>query len=110
MLRALPLLRMLGFYKFEVYGFDSCVRPDAHHAYPQDENANDGVEGRQVLVSCGGEVFTATPWQASQAQEFIDLMRMMGSEINLIVHGKGLIAKIIETAASLDDVDLQPLE
>lgn len=108
MLRAFPLLRMLGFHQFEVYGFDSCIMNEQHHAYPQDENSNDGIEERRLLVSCGGDVFKTTAWQASQAQEFIDLMRMMGEELDLIVHGNGLIANIIKSAAALDDIVLQP--
>ena len=36
-LRAVHLLRMLGFHKFEMYGFDSCIIGE-HHAYEQPEN------------------------------------------------------------------------
>jgi hypothetical protein len=40
-LRAFPLLRMLGYTQFHVFGFDSCVQEDGtHHAYPQPENDN----------------------------------------------------------------------
>ena len=39
-LRALPLMRMLGLSQFHLFGFDSCVLPEAHHAYPQPENDN----------------------------------------------------------------------
>jgi hypothetical protein len=104
MLRAFSLLRMLGFYRFEVYGFDSCLRDDEHHAYAQPENASDTKN--LVRVSCGDRVFRCKPWMASQAQEFIDLIRFIGDEIELVVHGDGLIAHIIKTAAEGGDLEV----
>ena len=41
-LRAIHLFRMLGFSKFEVYGFDSCIIGQ-HHAYEQKENDDEQV-------------------------------------------------------------------
>jgi len=103
-LRAFTLLRMLGFHRFEVYGLDSCVTPDEHHAYAQAENDKDGNKDRLITVECGGRTFKCTPWMASQAQEFIDLTKLVGEEIDLVVHGPGLIAHIIQTAADMDDI------
>jgi hypothetical protein len=102
MLRAFLLLRMLGYYRFHVYGFDSCLMDGEHHAYPQKENDYEGV----IPVSCpDGTVFRCHVWMASQAQEFIDQVRMMGDEINMIVYGNGLIAHILKTGA--DEVDIK---
>lgn len=96
MLRAFPLLRMLGFYKFQVYGFDSCMRGDDNHAYPQPENFGEGW----APISEGDKVFRCTSWMLSQAHEFMDLMRMMGEDIDMEVHGDGLISHIIKRIAS----------
>lgn len=106
MLRAFTLLRMLGFYRFEVYGFDSCIAEQQHHAYTQAENDGDGNAARHIQVSCGDRIFHCTPWMASQAQEFIDLIRFIGDEIELVVHGDGLIAHIIKTAAESGEVEI----
>src|SRR6185369_1964719 len=40
-IRAISLLRMLGYTKMEIFGLDSCWLGDEHHAYPQQENAKD---------------------------------------------------------------------
>lgn len=106
MLRAIPLLRMLGYYKFEIYGFDSCIMGDKHHAYDQPENEEDGNKERHIKVTCGNEVFNCTPWQASQAQEFIDLIALIGDEVELDVAGNGLISCIIKTAATAGRVSI----
>jgi SAM-dependent methyltransferase len=96
-LRAIPLLRMLGFARLHIFGFDSCVAEDAHHAYAQAEN-----DGEPLMpVTCGGRTFTCTPWQVSQASEFRDLVKLMGDEIELAVYGDGLIAHIVQTGADL---------
>jgi hypothetical protein len=106
MLRAIPLLRMLGFRKFHLYGFDSCLSDDAHHAYKQPEN-----DGAMVIdVTCGGRVFKCHPWMVSQAQEFMDLIKFLGDEIEIEVYGDGLIAHILNTGASLSDLDVSTVE
>lgn len=96
-LRALPLLRMLGFWRFHVFGLDSCTNEGAHHAYPQPENDHE----KEIPVECGGRVFSCTPTQAAQAAQFRDLVRMLGDAVELAVYGDGLIAHMIKTGAAL---------
>jgi len=90
-LRALPLLRMLGFHRIHLFGFDSCVRGKTHHAYAQAENDNELT----LPVICGGKHFDCTPWQLSQASEFRGLVGLLGDEMELAVYGDGLIAAMI---------------
>lgn len=96
-LRSIPLLRMLGFWKMHLFGFDSCINPSGHHAYPQKQNDKDQV----IPVSCAGRTFECAPWMLSQAQEFTEMVGFLGDEVTLAVHGDGLIAHIIKTGASL---------
>lgn len=96
-LRALPLLRMLGFTKFHIFGFDSCVFDGLHHSYEQLENDAEVV----VPVTCAGRTFSCTGWQVSQANEFRDIVKFMGDEIELDVVGDGLIAWMIKTGAGM---------
>ena len=96
-LRAIPLLRMLGFKRLHIFGFDSCVSDEGrHHAYTQTENDHEVV----IPVTCGGRTFMCTPWMASQASEFRDLVGLLGDEVEIAVYGDGLIAHIIATGAS----------
>lgn len=96
-LRAIPLLRMLGYWRMHLFGFDSCVLPDGtHHAYRQVENDNQPV----IPVTCGERVFECVPWMVSQASEFRDLVRFLGNEIELSVYGDGLIKHMLVTGAS----------
>lgn len=97
-LRALPLLAMLGFRRIHVYGFDSCIRGDTHHAYSQPEN--DGVEAIEVVV--GGRTFRAHGWMLKQAEEFQTVMRdlLVPAGVELAIYGDGLIAAILEAAAA----------
>lgn len=96
-LRAIPLLRMLGFARMHLFGFDSCVARDAHHAYEQPENDSELT----MPVTCGGRTFNCTPWQVSQAAEFQDLVKFMGDEVELAVYGDGLIAHMVQHGAGL---------
>jgi hypothetical protein len=102
--RGLALLRMLGFHKLHVYGFDSCYRDDEHHAYEQPEN-NYNLHNR-VVASCGGtRTFLCDAWMFIQAQEFMQMVAWLGDEgPDLNVRGDGLIAHIIETGASRYDL------
>jgi hypothetical protein len=100
LLRSFVLLRMLGFWKYEVYGFDSCLTGAEHHAYKQSENDDEQI----MKVVCDGKIFYCHPWMVSQAQEFIDQVQAMGDEVTMIVKGDGLISHILKTGAKLDDV------
>jgi hypothetical protein len=99
LLRAIPLFRMLGFARFHVFGCDSCLDGDRHHAYDQAEN-----NGQLVIpVRVGGKVFYCNPWMVSQAKEFIDLVGCMGDVMELEIYG-GLLRQILETGASRADL------
>jgi 2-polyprenyl-3-methyl-5-hydroxy-6-metoxy-1,4-benzoquinol methylase len=105
--RAIPLLRMLGYSKFHLFGCDSCIEavspitgkgPMLHHAYSQPENDNQLV--MDVLV--GGRAFKCHPWMLAQAQEFISLIKFMGNLFDIQVHGGGLLSWILEHGSALD--------
>lgn len=94
-LRGLCLLRMLGFHKINMYGFDSCCSDSMHHAYTQPEN--DSKLSGAVPVSVGGRAFSCDAWMLHQAREFMTMMGTLGDELDLNVVGDGLIAHIIKT-------------
>lgn len=99
LLRSLALFRMLGFKRFHIFGCDSCLDGEAHHAYEQTEN-----DGQPALaVTVGTKIFYCHPWMLSQAQEFINMIKMMGNEMELEVYG-GLLRHILETGASYADL------
>lgn len=103
-IRAIQLMRMLGFKSFEIFGLDSCWLDDDHHAYAQSENEADKQfttwlrpEGREDLW-CS---FTCAPWHMRQAHDFQNLVGSEGDKFRLNVHGNGLIAAILKISAEL---------
>ncbi len=96
--RGLVVLAMLGFRNIEIFGWDSCLRDGAHHAYPQPEN-----DGQHVVdISLGGRTFKCHPWMVVQANEVPKLIRHVLGKIegfNLNVRGDGLIAHMLKYAA-----------
>jgi len=129
LLRAIPLLRMLGYARFHLYGCDSCLLPLSpvepltkallgrmpvtlaehamgHHAYAQPENDKGVV--LPVMTSPGGRVFYCHGWMISQAQELIDMIRTLGDVIELEIHGDGLLAYILKTGAELEWSEADP--
>jgi hypothetical protein len=101
-LRAMVLMRMLGFYKQHYYGLDSCMMGDEHHAYPQEEN---DYKTDLMPVRVAGRTFQCHPFMAYQAHEFVDMVKILKDEIQIDVKGDGLIAWIIKKAA-----EMPPLE
>jgi len=97
-LRAIPLLRLIGFRQVHVFGWDSCVFGDEHHAYSQPENDSQVT----APVTCGGKVFWCVPWHISQASEFRDLVKYLGDSFELAVYGDGLIAHMLKTGAAIN--------
>jgi hypothetical protein len=106
-LRGLPLLMMLGLRRFQIWGFDSCLKAGEHHAYSQPENNYEGVF--DILV--GGRRFQCHHWMAVQAQEFVDMVKhMFPKDVEMVVHGDGLIAHILNTGASYGGFSLESLQ
>lgn len=110
MLRAIGLLRMLGFLRIDIYGMDSCWLGDKHHAYEQPENNHDQripvwmvpqdpvtLRPRQDLA----RQFWCDPWMMKQHEEFFKMLRVHGEHFYLNVHGDGLIAHSMRIGADL---------
>lgn len=106
--RALALLRMVGYLRYDVFGVDSCWREDAHHAYTQEENAQDKRYIVEVTPpeATAGRRFTCSPWHMKQAEDFLQFLRINGHQFLLNMHGDGLLAYMLQTGA----VDLTPTE
>jgi hypothetical protein len=101
-LRAMVLMRMLGFYKQHYYGFDSCMMGDEHHAYPQEEN---DYKTDLMPVVVAGRRFMCQPFMLYQAHEFVDMAKILKDEIQLDIKGDGLIAHILKTAAEMPQLE-----
>lgn len=103
-MRAISMMRMLGYLRMEIFGLDSCILEDEHHAYAQAENDGEEIipiwlrpEGRDDLA----KRFLCMPWMAKQAYDFIDLVKDRGEMLQLQVHGPGLIAEMLRTGAEM---------
>lgn len=109
--RAIGLLRMLGYLRFDLFGVDSCWFGDANHAFPQPENDRDArmifrasPTGRPDLE----RLFICSPWHVKQLEDFLQFIRVAGHHFALNIHGDGLIAYALKaSAASLEDLKLQ---
>jgi hypothetical protein len=102
MLRGLCLLRMLGYSKFIIYGFDSCIRDDQHHAYEQEENDDRRIVDITVGQNTKYEkVFRCQPWMVYQAKEFQLMVPRVLMDADLQIKGDGMIAHIINSGAEL---------
>jgi hypothetical protein len=104
-IRAISLMRMLGFQDFEIFGLDSCLISDRHHAYKQPEN--DGGEVVSVWIRPHGrddlvQRFLCYPWMIKQCEDFQNLTKERGEMFRINVHGPGLIATMIRTGAQLE--------
>ena len=107
LLRTIPLLRTLGYRRFHLFGCDSCVTEKEHHAYAQAENDRE-YAFRTVLTVAGvptDREFLTTNWQVVQAHEFIGMVQFMCDDIDMQVHGDGLLAYILRTGAEISTED-----
>ena len=100
--RALSLLRMLGFLRMDVFGFDSCWMGRKHHAYRQE--LNDADKRIRVVMRVGDaddRTFWCAPWHVKQLDDFKMWVKERGHLCDLHVHGDGLIAHTMKTGARL---------
>ena len=91
-LRAITLLYTMGYRKFELYGYDSCLLEGAlrYDAMKTDR--------KQIEVVCAGRRFITTLEMASQANEFQEIFATV-PDIQIRSHGWGIITTILEERA-----------
>jgi uncharacterized Rossmann fold enzyme len=88
-LRAVNVGYILGYRKFKLYGFDSCLSPDKQYKRFTGEKP-----GQIIDVIVGGKTFYCTGALAQQAQDFQQIYRVMDVSIESV--GDGLISAIID--------------
>jgi len=106
--RAISLLRMVGYLRFDLFGVDSCWMQGQHHAFDQPENA--GEKHYQVTVAPTGSpelarAFRASGWHIKQAEDMIQVLRVNGDHFLLNIHGDGMLAYMLKTAAECCTVE-----
>lgn len=102
--RAIGLLRTLGYLSYDLFGVDSCFIDGQGHAYAQPENTRD----RRMTFTAHptghpdkARTFVCAPWHVKQAEDFLQFIRFAGNHFRLNVHGDGLIAYMMRTAADV---------
>jgi hypothetical protein len=112
LLRAIPLLGMLGYRRFSMYGCDSCLMGPEHHAYRQTENDHAPVvpiiattDGRLISSSdAEGRIFYCHPWMIAQAAQFVEMIRSpIGDDLEIDIKGDGLLKHILTLASEAQD-------
>jgi hypothetical protein len=106
-MRGLAVLRTLGYFKFDLFGVDSCWLDDQHHAFPQAQNAKDKrlrLEAHPAGQPERKRVFHVAPWHVKQLEDFLRLLKDHGSNFLINVHGPGLLAFAISSNAEVDAV------
>jgi hypothetical protein len=99
MLRVLPALQSMGFRKINIFGFDSCLMDDVHHAYEQKEN---DINGGTMEIDIEERQFHVHPWMLAQAKEFMDMKDTILRHLDIQVYGDGLIAWLIENQDAIE--------
>ena len=88
-MRSIGLLHTLGFRTMHLYGFDSCIEGEPEN---KDELAEDGRK-KWLKVSVGedNKPYWTTGELLAQAQDFEKLMQREEIDLDIHVHGDGLV-------------------
>jgi 6-hydroxymethylpterin diphosphokinase MptE-like len=103
-IRALTLLRLLGFHNQEIFGLDSCFLNKQHHAYQQPEDDADQCVEVWLRPEGGDHLaqrFVCAAWHIAQYFDFLEFVKDRGDKVNLQVHGSGMIAATLRTGYTL---------
>lgn len=99
--RGVVLAYMMGFRKFHLFGFDSCLEPGKNpdNMLRKIDGQKWGSETEKIMeLVCEGKTFYADPAMAAQANEIQQVFAMLeGAQIK--AYGKGLIQTVIKANA-----------
>lgn len=105
--RSIILLRLMGYLRFDLFGVDSCVMGNRHHAYAQPENDADRAypfEMRPPGRPDMARTFLCSPWHAKQIECMLQTVKLHGENFLINVHGDGAVAYALRCMASVGDV------
>lgn len=105
--RAINMLRMAGYVRFELFGIDCCRMGETHHAMPQPENDRDRYSTVRLGIGGDEREFSVSPWHAKQFEDFLVMLKINGQHFLLNVHGDGMLAHAMRMLGR--DVDLDAL-
>ncbi len=94
-LRAIHLMRVLGFQRMHIFGMDSCRMNGEHHCYAQKENDFEQVQEFTI----GDRTFVCDFWHLAQMEGFVNLSKSLGDLFELQIHGDGAIAHLVNVIA-----------
>jgi len=103
--RALLLLRLIGYVRFDLFGVDSCFMGTKHHAYAQPENDGDKPAVFTVQPTGHPELarnFVCAGWHVKQLECFLQTIRLYGDKFKIRVHGDGLLAYALSASANVE--------
>lgn len=109
-MRAIAVLRTLGYLRMDLFGVDSCFLHGQHHAYAQAENDRDRPMPFRVSPTddpSQSRTFVCAPWHLKQLEDFLQMIRVNGQLFKLAVHGPGLLAYALAQQAGVD-LELRP--
>jgi hypothetical protein len=87
---ALNLMPVLGYRRFDTWGWDGCYLADRDHAAAQPHH-----RAGDITIELGSdERFTTTPSWAAEAQEAVRLFQAAPRDVT--IHGGGMIGAILE--------------
>tara|TARA_Y100000114_G_scaffold61891_1_gene56738 strand:+ start:1818 stop:3449 length:1632 start_codon:yes stop_codon:yes gene_type:complete len=93
-MRTIGMLHTLGFRTVHLYGFDSCIDGEPEN---KDELAEDGrKKWLKVSVGSTNKSYWTTGELLAQAQDFEKLMQREEIDLDIVVHGDGLIPALWE--------------
>jgi len=103
--RGIVLGWMMGFRKFHLFGFDSCLQGEGENKLRKitgerwGGKRKDGKVEKILELVCEGKTYYADPAMAAQATEIQDVIRMLEGSM-FKAYGKGLIQTIFKTNAA----------
>lgn len=92
-MRAVGLGHTLGYRKFDLYGFDSCVSEPSEE---EKKLLDDMGKPKFIEVGIGGKKFWTTGELLAQAQDFERLVERSDVDMRLQVFGKGMVSALWE--------------
>jgi len=103
-MRTIGMLHTLGFRTIHLYGFDSCIEGEPKN---KEELADDGrKKWLKVTVGEDNQTYWTTGELLAQAQDFEKLMQREEVDLDIHVHGDGLVSALWDDGLKTKNKDI----
>lgn len=95
--RAMIIAMCFGFFNLHLFGMDTCLNKDEHHAYEWSDATQEKIyDSQEIYFEKDGPRFEVAGYHLGQLFDLKTILKQFGNRLNITVYGDSLLSYFME--------------